>query len=639
MDKKNKSIASLLILLSTLFFLIIVNYIPLQFDLSAQGNYTLSQGSKELLKEIEEPITLDFYFSQSAEGIPNQLTNFGDRVAVFLNQYKRHSNGMLQVRKIDPKPDTKEEEAAIRAGINGQPTPTGDRFFFGLVATQADTEESIPLITIQREAYLEYDISKLISQVQQLSQTRIGILSTLPVQGMSPQQIPGMPMPQQQGQPEWVFYNQLNEQFELVSVDFRGESIDPALDALMVIHPQELSEVMQFELDQFVLSGKPVIIAVDPSNFTQRQSMGQQAMMMGGGNVSSSLDALFSGWGIDYDPMSVVGDLDFAARVNAGAGQPVPFPVWMQIREFDDAMPPVSALNEVLFVEAGHFSLSEDSEHTLTPLIQTSANSSTTFAQMLMFSQPAQIMSQMQSNLENEPGEAMTVAGIIEGTFPTAFPAGRPVEEVTEEDDIDPSDDADSNLATPTEDDSLKSGDARIVLFTDVDFLNDGFSVQRMNMLGTTILQPLNDNLNLVLNVTEFINGSEELISLRGRGTQNREFEKVRELEAVAQARFQSQLDEINARISEIQTELSQIQVQQNEQGVLIASGELEDAIERFREEEASAVAQRREIRKKLREDIELLDRNLAMFNLLFIPVILVISGIAYFYVRSRKTR
>jgi len=160
-----------------------------------------------------------------------------------------------------------------------------------------------------------------------------------------------------------------------------------------------------------------------------------------------------------------------------------------------------------------------------------------------------------------------------------------------------------------------------------------------MNFLGSEMLQPLNDNLNFVLNVTEFLSGSEDLIALRGRGTTRRPFEKVEQLEIRAQARYQSQLDAINERLSDVRSQLQQIQEQQSASGSLVASPELQDAIEKYQEEQANAIAERREIRKKLREDIEALDRNLAMFNLLFIPVILAAAGILFFMKRGRNTR
>ena len=84
------------------------------------------------------------------------------------------------------------------------------------------------------------------------------------------------------------------------------------LDALAVIHPQNVSPKLQFAIDQFLLAGKPVFLAVDPaSQHFKRQSNPQQQMMGGGAqNVSSDLPALLSAYGIAYDPQKVVGYAD-----------------------------------------------------------------------------------------------------------------------------------------------------------------------------------------------------------------------------------------------------------------------------------------------------------------------------------------
>ena len=70
-----------------------------------------------------------------------------------------------------------------------------------------------------------------------------------------------------------------------------------------------------------------------------------------------------------------------------------------------------------------------------------------------------------------------------------------------------------------------------------------------------------------------------------------------------------------------------------------MATPEVQQAIREFQEQEASAIASRREIRKKLREDIEALDRNLVFFNMALVPFVITVLGIRFFVRRNRSPR
>jgi len=646
MKSFSRGTTALLILLSAVFFLMILRHVPLQFDFTSQRMYTLSKGSKSILKNVETPILLDFYFSSSSEEAPTSLKNFGDRIEVFLKQYERHSSGKIKLRVIDPKPDTAEEEAAIRAGIQNVQLPSGGSFFMGLTASQAEQETSIDLFTLEREPYLEYDISKLITEVQRVDLPKLAIVTSLPIEGS--QMPPQMMMQQQQGEPEWSFYSQLKERYEIEVVRPSDEtaSLDKGYDMLLVIHPTGITEQLSYEIDQFILSGKPVFIAVDPSSTTEKQSMNQQQMMMGmnGGMEGSDLKTLFQHWGVKYNTQKLVGDLDYATRVSTGRGQPVPYPIWININNLHADMPALAPLNQVLFAEAGYFEKEDQGNSPLAwkPVIQSSANAATIDTMMTMYSGPAQMLTEVQKQLKiqdsNEPKAPYTLAALLSGKFTTAYPQGKPVKPSAPKaenpsENEQPAPPAEAVQPVPPE---YTEGQGMVFLIADSDWAADRFSVERMNFLGKTLLRPLNDNLSLMLNVVDQLAGSQDLIALRGRGNVNRTFERVEKLEVMAQTRYQEQLEAVNNRLSQVQAEISKIQEQQQSDGMLIASDELKKAVADYREQEANAIADRREIRKKLREDIEALNRNLILVNLLLVPGLLTAFGIWFFYKRSR---
>ena len=99
-----------------------------------------------------------------------------------LGQYVRSAHGKITLNVIDPKPDTPEEEKATAAGVAPQTWPsTGEQFYFGLVAIQAEQQKVIPALVTDREQFLEYDLSQLLYQVQLLDRRKLGLLSGVPL--------------------------------------------------------------------------------------------------------------------------------------------------------------------------------------------------------------------------------------------------------------------------------------------------------------------------------------------------------------------------------------------------------------------------------------------------------------------------
>lgn len=631
MTPLQKWIAFALIVIGVILFNIISLRLPGQLDWTAEKQYTLSGGSRSILEKIEEPVVLNFYFTRGAEGIPVQFKNFATRVEDLLRQYDQAGGDRLQLNRIDPRPDTDDEQRAIRAGIRNIPLGTGESLFFGLQAVYADQEAVIPIFTRDRESHLEYDISQLIFQVQQWEKPVLGIITGLPILGSGMPSMPGMPP--QQGQEAWALISELEKTWEILPVE--GASIPPEVNVLALIHPEpDLEEGILYAIDQFLLSGKPVFIAVDPSSYIQRisqQQNQQQMMMMGGPSpTDSDLPLLFSAYGIDYDSSRVVGDFERGRLVDPGGGRaPTFYPPLLDLREFNRELPPTSNITELTLVEAGSFQLSEDSPLQLQPLLTTSANTGTIANSMLQFAPLDSIRDQM------EPEQTIfTLAGLLRGSLTSAFPDGPPAIE---------SDDAESGSTPPSFDPekhlSQSSRESTILLLTDTDLMADPFAVQVVSFLGTRAMQPLNDNLTFAANLIDFIGGSEDLLNLRGKGRISRPFTRIETMERIAQTRYEAELEALEAQLQNVQDRLNRLRREQQDQQLLVASPEALQAIEDFQVQEANLRAERREIRRKLREDIEGLKLSLQLVNLAVAPVMIAAFGLLFFYLRNRQRK
>jgi ABC-type uncharacterized transport system involved in gliding motility auxiliary subunit len=172
-------------------------------------------------------------------------------------------------------------------------------------------------------------------------------------------------------------------------------------------------------------------------------------------------------------------------------------------------------------------------------------------------------------------------------------------------------------------------------VIADTDWLFDDYSVRKFNFFGQTAAEPFNDNLAFAANTVEFLGGSQDLISIRGKGTSLRPFNVVRKMEAAAQKQYQAKLTELDTRLQQVQTKLSELQGKKGEGNRLVATPEMAKAIEDFQKQQATMRGERREIRRALREDIDRLGNKLLVINLLATPLLVGAFGI-WFY-RSRK--
>jgi ABC-type uncharacterized transport system involved in gliding motility auxiliary subunit len=610
--------------------LVLANYLatsfPARFDATSEKIYTLSPGTRALLSKGGEPTTLDLYFSSNASGQFVEYKNYAERVREMLRQYVRASNGKVRLNVIDPEPDTPEEEKATAAGIEPQTLPGGTAFYFGLVATQADQQKAIAALTPQREQFLEYDISELIYGVGQAEKKKLGLITSLPLQGS-----PGMPMMGQQGSEGQFVVNEWQETYQIVPVEASATDLPQNLDVLAVIHPENLSAKLQFAIDQFLLAGKPVFIAVDPSSLYFRRQ-GEQSAMLGGPqpSLSSDLPVLFGGWGIAYDPSKVVGDLQNAEEVELRDQTHLRYPVWISIPQesFNPKALPTAQLATALFAEAGSVSLRPGSSLTFTPLIETSAKSGDVPVAALQFAQPDEVARQVIASGKR------TIAALVTGKFKTAFPSGAPKDREPAEKKDSKSTEKVPEASAPASLRESKSSSILIVV-ADTDWLFDDYSVRKFNFMGQSAAEPFNDNLAFAANSLDFLAGSRDLISIRGKGNSVRPFTVVKRMEAEAAEKYKEKLTALEARINEVQGKLAELQSKKGEGGRLLASPEATRAIEDFQKQSSRMRGERRAIRLALREGIDSLENRLLVINLLGTPLLVCGLGI-WFYFRRR---
>ena len=585
----------------------IAYHVPLRIDATTDKLYTISEGSKKILTKLEDPIRIKFYFSVHNEQLPPSLKIYAQRVVELLGEYQTISSGKMTLEVFDPKPDTEEEEWAIRYGIEAPKLPNGDSIFFGATFLQVDQEITIPFFDPRRQEFLEYDITLAIYRVTEVALPKIAIWSDLPIKGN-----PQLMMQRQGGEP-WALSEEIEKLFDVEYLQTPSGSIPDDIDLLMLLHPKNLSDKQLYQIDQYVLKGGNLFIALDPNARAEAATGGQPAQ-----NFASDLPRLLENWGIRYDSNQVVGDLQLATSVNSRNGI-LRFPPWISLgaSQLDRQHLITSQLEQLLFAEAGNLSPLDNATTTFEALIKTSPNSGTIEAFQLRFGSPEQIALDIQVD-----GQQRTLLAQIQGIFQSAFSEGPP-EGVDHESFI------------------KESAEVRtILLASDVDWMTDGFSIQRLNLLGQSIIQPTNDNLNLALNIIEYLSGNNALREIRSRGQFQRPFTRVLALQQEAQLKYQQEENQLQISLDKVQSELNNLLqgVQKGDKEILLPE-EVQDQIASFREQERQTRRELREVKKILRQDIEELGNNLLLANLLIVPVFVGILGFLFYRSRTNGVR
>ena len=158
-----------------------------RFDMTSNNLFSLTEGTKNLISNLKEPIHLRLFMSSSIVELAPQLSNYANRVESILNAYENISNGKITLEIIDPKPFSDEEDRAVGMGVSAfGGSSSNDPMYFGLAATNSTTgQKNINVFSPDREPFLEYDITRLIAELAQTKKPLIAILDKLGLEANS----------------------------------------------------------------------------------------------------------------------------------------------------------------------------------------------------------------------------------------------------------------------------------------------------------------------------------------------------------------------------------------------------------------------------------------------------------------------
>ncbi|MEO0972508.1 MAG: Gldg family protein [Pseudomonadota bacterium] len=587
-----------------------------RLDLTQNQLYTLSKGTRAVLRDIDEPINLYLFFSdKGTEDLPAWRA-YARRVEETLLEFSAASRGKLILQTIDPQPFSEEEDQASRFGLPAVPVRGAEEgIFFGLAGTNAlDDEETIPFFDPGKEEFLEYDLARMVYALDNPKKPVVGLLSSMPLQsGFDP-------ITNRLREP-WAVATQIQQLFEVRNLNDGVGSIEEEVDVLLIVHPKALSEATVYAIDQFVMRGGRAIFFVDPfSQFEQIDQDPSNPMAAMMADRSSNLPRLFEAWGIEFSAEEVVLDAGAALQVPGPGGRGAVDHLGLiglanDSLSADDVV--TSGLTSLNFLAAGHFTLSDTSPLTLQPLVISTERSAVTPVERFKVTiDPVEFQDGFAAD-----GERRTIAARVSGELTSAFD-GPPQASESDAAADDDADTAGEHLAT-------SQGPVNLVLIGDVDLLADQLWVRVQRLFGETLLEALASNGDFVVNTLDNLTGSSELISVRGRASAVRPFERVEQLRRDAALRFRDTEQELQRELEEAERRLGELQsARADDDNLLILSDEQREEIERFQDRKLEIRKDLRRVRRELDKDIEALGTVLKVVNIALIPLLIIIFAL-----------
>jgi len=601
-----------------------------QVDLTEQQLYTLSEGTRQVLAGLQDPITLRLFYSRRLGAEIPLYGAYADRVQEMLAEYVSLSHGKLRLEVYDPEPFSELEDRALAYGLQGVPVDqSGEQVYFGLVGTNlVDDERTIPFLQPDRERFLEYDLTRLVWELSNPTRPVVGVMSSLPLNG-DPR---AMMMRMGGGQP-FAVMQQLRQFFTVKDVPLDAQVIEPDVQVLVVAHAQNLSESTQYAIDQFVMRGGKLLVLVDP------HSEGQASRPGPGGqppqDTASSLDRLLNAWGVEAPRDKVVLDLRGAWRVRSNPQdrvQAVDYVAWYNLQgdSLNNAEVATAQLDQVTVASAGEVRKKEGAAVEFVPLLTSSAQSMVVdAAQVRGNPDPARLLAEFHPDDQRH-----VLMARLRGPLTTAFPDGAP-----------PPPEGQTRPADFPEHRAATEGPANIIVANDSDILEDRFWVRVQDFFGQTVATPFSGNGALVVNLADTLSGSDALISLRSRGESLRPFTLVEDIRRNADAQYRQTEHALQQRLEETQRRLRELRQgsgpgtgggDPREQQTIITP-EQRAEIDAARQEILRTRRELRSVQLELRRDIEGLETTLRIVNIVLVPALLTLFAIGLAVVRMRR--
>ncbi len=474
MSNKNLKSQTLLRVGIVAAILVLLNIVSVRLfgrlDLTKNNLFTLSDASKNLVKGLDDRMTVKAYFT---EDVPAPYNNIRRTVLDQLNEYKAYSKGNLQFEFIDPSGEKGEQEAQ-QQGVQPVQVQVIDneqlqvkKAYMGMVLMYEDRKEVLSII--QNTSTLEYDLSSTMKRLTQKSQKKIGFLS-----GQGEATLQEMQAAQQT----------LAKQYEVTTVDVsKGQQIGADVAAIVVAAPKnEFGELAKYQIDQYIMRGGKVAFLLNKVDADLQQRFGRELQL--------KLEDMLESYGLRINP-DLVRDATCASIGVQQQNFPIPLQVQFPYIPIASDVNKENAIVKNLQGVVMFFASSVDTTNLVSKglkgeILIRSSKQSGRQTQVFMFDPMAQY------TREQFGEQYIPLAALVQGQF-KSFYANKPV----------PADTGATAIA-PTGSTIPQSPDTRIILVGDGDFMKDQFRSGR-------------DNLTFFANMIDYLVDDSGLITIRSK--------------------------------------------------------------------------------------------------------------------------
>ncbi len=355
-----KNLTRILLIVGILLFL---NLLSREFffriDATKDEQYTLSNATKNILKNLDEPVSITAYFTKD---LPAQYAKNYTDLRDLLIEYNTRSKGMVDYEFIDPNSDPELEQEAAQNGISPllinvreKDEVAQKKAFMGAIVSSGDQSDVINYFP--PGGAIEYQLTTAMKKVISIEKPTVAIAQ-------------GYGCPPFQNLQDLT--RSLSVLYNVTTVDLTSASIDPATKCVAIINPADTIDSYVFEaLDQYMSTGGQVAIAYN--NVT-----GDFQSMQG-----SALGTGISDWlatkGITVNKDFVIDASAASVTVQQRQGfftvnSQVEFPYFPMVKSFGDH-PITKGIEQVAFQMASSMSYNTDGNYDFTPIVTTSNKS------------------------------------------------------------------------------------------------------------------------------------------------------------------------------------------------------------------------------------------------------------------------
>lgn len=574
-------------------------------DLTERSLFTISDSTKTVIASIDEPILLRLFFSKGVGEVNPDLATHFDRVHGLLKQYVALSNGKIRLELHQPSPYSTDEDRALAYGLRGVATSAaGDPGYFGLAGLNStDDQAVIPFFALERESFLEFDLTKVVYTLVNPVKKVVGVISTLPVHGRH--------APPYGTTPRWPIMGQLDPLFDIRALNAEVRDIPPDVDLLMLVQPTRLTKATLYAIEQFVMRGGRALIFVDP--YAEAQSItARSGRELGRDNIN----LLLGNWGVAMVPDKIAADVDAARRINMpidGRLQVLDYVVWLSLqpKHFNRRDIVTAEMSRINVATPGILEPTRLPKTEVTPLMTT--GNKTMRIDVAQVAKPDPDAIGMFRDFKSA-NESHMIAARLTGDVKSAFSDGPPLN-------------ASRALSTSHLARSEKPID--VIVVADADMLHEKFWADIRIEGDQQVPTPFANNADFVVNALDTLAGGEELVGLRARRESSRPFTYVDNIRREAERRYRSKERALIDRINNTQIEVDALVARESAAADAdVLSSTERSRIDQLRREIVTMRQELRQVQRALREDIERLDATLKFLNIGAIPIALAILSL-----------